>query len=442
MMTSRNHGPRLAASTDPIGEADGIAGPKVPENLNETGMEPELLADLALKMANTVPHFTTEWAVERLCLPRSVVSELLDQLVEEKQIEIRGQAGLMDYRFAVTRQGQSRGDRLMEISAYVGPAPVSLEAYVRMLEAHLALFPKVSADDVTAAISELVLPEEAAQIAGLAASSGRSLFVYGPPGNGKTSLGCSLHRALRGDLWIPYCIGIGSHIIRVFDPQCHERIPADHSSTEVQQFDRRWVHVKRPFIIVGGELTLDALDLLHSYSRGFYEAPLHIKANGGVFLLDDFGCQHVAPHELVNRWIIPLEHQVDYLTLQTGQQIQVPFRQLLIISTNMNPDDVMTPGLLRRLGYRLYLGNPSPDRYSQVFRAYCAKCGIDAPPGLLERLLERYRLEKRPFRCCEPRDLIERVKDICKYRGQPAALDVEVMDLAWKGYFANQEATE
>jgi predicted ATPase with chaperone activity len=221
-------------------------------------------------------------------LSRSLVSEILDHLVAEKLIEIRGRAGLMDYQFAVTRQGQSRGDRLMEISAYVGPAPVSLEAYVQMLETHMARFPAVSADDVNGAMSELVLPDQAIQIAGLAASSGRSLFIYGPPGNGKTSLGRFLHGALKGDLWIPYGISVGSHVIRVFDPQCHEQISQDVSSAEQQQLDRRWVHIKRPFIIVGGELTLDALDLVHSYSRGFYEAPLHIKANGGVFLLDDF----------------------------------------------------------------------------------------------------------------------------------------------------------
>jgi hypothetical protein len=370
------------------------------------------------------------------------VSELLDHLVEEKLILIRGQAGPLDYRFAVTNQGLSHGDRLMQISGYVGPAPVPLEAYVQMLELQIARFPKVSPDAVTAAISDLILPDQAAQIAGLAVSSGRSLFAFGPPGNGKTSLGRSLHQALRGDLWIPYCIGIGSHVIRIFDPQCHQRIPLDDSADAATQFDKRWVHIDRPFILVGGELTLDALDLVHGYSRGFYEAPLHVKANGGIFLLDDFGCQHVEPHELVNRWIVPLEHQIDYLTLQTGQQIEMPFKQMLIISTNMNPDEVITPGLLRRLGYRLYLGNPSVGRYSRIFNAYCEKCGLDSPPGLLEKLLERYRREKRPLRCCEPRDLIERARDICRYRDQPAAINAEIMDLAWNGYFANQEPME
>lgn len=415
-------------------------GPKAPERLADTGMEPEVLADLTLKLANTVPHFTAAWAAERLCLPQGIVRDILDELVEEKMILIRGQAGPLDFRFAVTNQGQTHATRLMEVSAYVGPAPIPLETYTRMLHLQIGQFPKVSARDVVEAISELVLPEEVKQIAGLAASSGRSLFIYGPPGNGKTSLGSFLHRALGGQLWIPYCISVGSHVIRLFDPQCHVPIPLDDPSSGRQRLDGRWLRIQRPFIIVGGELTLESLDLRHGYSRGFYEAPLHVKANGGIFMIDDFGCQHVAPDELVNRWIVPLEHNVDYLTLQTGQQIEMPFQQLLIISTNLDPSDVTTPGMLRRLGYRLYLGDPTPEAYRLIFERYCAKFEIEVPSGLVDRLFERYQREDRPLRSCESRDLIERAKDICLYQGQPTTLSEEVMDLAWKGYFANEDA--
>ncbi len=423
-------------------ESNGLIGPEAPPNLDQVCIRSELLADLALKMANTVPHFSTDWAVERLCLPRSVTVDILDQLVEEKLIEIRGHEGLMSYRYAVTKLGHERGDRLVEISSYVGPAPVSLEAYTEMIQWQFTQFPAVTEEDFNEAISGLVLPKEARDAAGLAVSSGRSLFVYGPPGNGKTSLGRCLRNALRGDMWIPHCIGVDSHVIRVFDPQCHEVIPIEYSPNAAEQFDRRWIRIRRPFIVVGGELTLEALDLVHGYSRGFYEAPLHMKANGGVFLLDDFGCQHVEPHELVNRWIIPLEHSVDYLTLQTGQQIQVPFKQLLLISTNMNPDDIMTPGLIRRLGYRLYLRNPSPERYTEIFIDYCKKCGIEAPADMIETLLKRYEVENRPLHCCEPRDLLERVRDICEFRGIPLGLDAEVIEMAWKGYFSNEQLTD
>jgi energy-coupling factor transporter ATP-binding protein EcfA2 len=275
------------------------------------------------------------------------------------------------------------------------------------------------------------------RVAGLAISSGRSLFLYGPSGNGKTSLSQALRGALRGDLWIPYCICIGSHVIRIYDPQCHEVIQHDWPPAVEAKLDRRWVHIRRPFIIVGGELTLEALDLTHSYSRGHYQAPLHIKANGGLFLLDDFGCQKVQPHELVNRWIIPLEQQVDYLTLQTGQQIQVPFRQLLIVSTNLKPDDVTTPGLLRRIGYRLFLGDPTPESYIEILSRYCARCGLTASSEVVQWLMERHQQENRPLRSCEPRDLIERVLDICRYRKQPPRIDTELLEIAWYGYFSN-----
>jgi hypothetical protein len=422
----------------PVLDDGGVGIPMAPTTLDETGIEPEILADLALKMASLVPQFTTDWAVQRLCLPLSVVVAILNQLVEEKQIEVRGQVGLMSHRYAVTNHGQRRGERLIEISGYVGPAPVALESYVQFLRWQFTRLPKISPKDVASALSELVLPAQAAEIAGLALMSGRSLFVHGPPGNGKTSVGRLLHGAMKGSFWVPYCLGIGSHVIRMFDPQCHERTDISGVGELAHQYDRRWVRIARPFVVVGGELTLDALDLVHTYTRGHYEAPLHVKANGGLFLLDDLGCQRVEPNELVNRWIIPLEHNVDYLTLQTGQQIEIPFRQMLVFSTNLAADQVTTPGFLRRLGYRLYLDNPTPERYRKILARYCDKCNLDIPADLVDWLLERYRTEKRPLRCCEPRDLIERVRDICAYRERPFAVTKEALDLAWKGYFANQ----
>ncbi len=422
-------------------EIDGFMMPEAPRDLDDTDMDPEILADLALKLACTTPHLTTDWAAEQLCLPMPLVAELFEHLRTEKLVEILGESGPFSYRFAATNLGHDRCARILAINGYVGPAPVSLLSYVSMLKWQFDRLPDVSADDVAGAISDLVLPEHAIRIAGLAASARRSLFLNGPPGSGKTSLGSLLHRALRGNLWIPHCIAIDNHVIRVYDTQTHQVADAAIPERAQQIVDRRWMFVKRPLVVVGGELTLDALDLIYDPARGYYEAPLHFKANGGIFLLDDFGCQRAEPHELLNRWIIPLDRQVDFLTLRTGQKIQVPFEQMLIVSTNIDPDEVMAPALLRRMGYRLYMGNPSQDDYGRIFMQYAASHGIDTPTQLLDWLLERYVAQDRPLSCCEPRNLIERVRDICKYEGRATVLNEETLTLAWQGYFGRDGET-
>jgi predicted ATPase with chaperone activity len=330
----------------------------------------------------------------------------------------------------------------MKSTGYIGPAPVSLEAYTEMLHLQLAQLPKASPAQVAEAIEELVLPEHVVEIAGLARSSGRSLFLYGPPGNGKTSLGHLVHDAVEGDLWIPHSIGIGSSIIKFYDPQCHELSDTDLKSDQARRIDRRWVCVRRPFVVVGGELTIEALDLMYQPSLRYYEAPLHMKANGGTFLIDDFGCQRAQPQELLNRWVLPLERHVDFLTLGTGQKVPIPFRQMLILSTNLDPDKVMDAAFLRRMGYRLHLGYASPEQYTQIFKRYAGKHNVAVPGGLIELLLERYQTENRPLRSCEPRDLIERARDICGYRNQPFQLNEEILHTAWQGYFGTGESTE
>jgi hypothetical protein len=417
----------------PLVPAGGGLAPKAPTEPRDAGYSPAILRDLALKVAYTVPQFATEWAARQLCLSPLLTAELLEQLRTEQMLEVLGSAGPFGFRYTISGRGRERAARLLDVSGYVGPAPVSLAAYTAMMEWQMAQAPAVTREQVAASLSELVLPEGDALLAGLAASSGRSLFVYGPPGNGKTTLGCSIHQALQGDLWIPHCIGIEENIIRIFDPQLHRAVDTDLSSSG--PIDRRWVKIHRPLIIGGGEMTLDSFDLAYSPSLRFYEAPLHLKANGGTFLIDDFGRQHVKPAELLNRWIIPLENRIDYLTLRTGQKLQVPFLLLLIIATNLNVETVTDPAFLRRLGYRLRLDAPSPELYREIFERYAGRLGIPIPPGLVGRLLDRYRSERRELRGCEPRDLIERARDICRFTNRPLALDDDVMALAWIGYF-------
>jgi len=281
--------------------------PLAPMSAEASGIDPEILADLVLKLAYRSPSFTGTKASQQLCLSSGVIGDLLGRLRKDKLIENLGAAGPLDYRYGITEAGRERARRLFEICGYVGPAPVSLEAYTQILEYQLARLPEAGPEQVTRAISALVLPEDAVQIAGLAGSSGRSLFMYGPPGNGKTTLGHLLHGAAGGTLWIPYCIGIENTVIRVFDSRFHKQAgPTPVLTEQGHHIDRRWVRIDRPFIVVGGELTMDSLDLGYEPELGYYEAPLHLKANGGTFLLDDLGCQRMAPQDLLSRWIFPL----------------------------------------------------------------------------------------------------------------------------------------
>jgi predicted ATPase with chaperone activity len=415
-----------------------VIAPEAPTSIEESGIDPDVLCDHALRMAYTLPQFTTAKAANILCLPMSIVTELLEKLRTDKLIENLGQAGPIDYRFAVTSAGRERGKRLFEISCYAGPVPVSLELYTANLEEQLRSLPPITPEAVEEAISDLVLPHDARDIVGLAGSSMRSFFIYGPPGNGKTSLGHLLHNAMEGELWIPNCIGIDNSIIRIFDPRFHVGSPFVLPQDQAHRLDRRWVRIRRPFVVVGGELTTAALDLGYSAELGYYEAPLHLKANGGTFLLDDLGFQKDEAHDILARWIYPLENHVDHLSLHTGQKLQVPFRQKLVVSTNMDPDTVMNPAFLRRMGYRLYLGDPTPEAYVQIFHEYAASVGVEVPDGLTDWLLDRYKKEDRPLRGCEPRDLIERARDLCHFQQVSMRLDEETLRLAWRAYFGNE----
>jgi hypothetical protein len=423
---------------DQVSLGDGFV-PAAPKDLRATGLDPAVVSNLALKAAYTVPQFTTEWAARRLHLPQPVVGEVLEQLRSDSMLDILGSSGPFGFRYSISRPGRERAARLMEISGYVGPAPVSIDDYTAIIQGQIARTPEVQSHDVAASLAELVLGEQEALLAGLAVSSGRSLFVFGPPGNGKSSVGRLIHQSLRGDLWIPYCIGIEENIIRVYDPHLHQTV--EESGHPPHLIDRRWVRIRRPLVVAGGEMTLDTLDLIYSPSLRYYEAPLQLKANGGTFLVDDYGRQRVDPHELLNRLIIPLENRIDYLTLHTGQKIEIPFLLMLIVATNLDPGNVTDPAFLRRMGYRLCLAQPSPEQYRQIFTRYASRCELPVQEGLVDRLLSRYGMEERELRCCEPRDLIERARDICRFTGRPATLDDAVMELAWTGYFGTRETT-
>ena len=427
----------------PLVRTDTGFAPQAPKTIEETGLDPWIVHDLALKLTATVPHLSTEWAADQLRLPAALVEKIFWQLKQDQLVEILGQTGEFGYRYATTVRGREQAKRSMEVCGYVGPAPVSLNAYAAMIDQQVRHRAKPNYPAITQAISSLVLPNETVEVAALAARSGRSLFLFGPPGNGKTSLGRLLHHVVSGELWIPYCFCIDSSIIRIYDRQIHKPLDADPNAEDPQvsafdldaRVDRRWIRVQPPFVVAGGEMTMAELDLAYSPSLRYYEAPPHLKANGGTFLIDDFGRQRIEPHELLNRWIIPLEHQVDHLTLAAGQKIEVPFKLMLIVATNLTVEQVADPAFLRRMGYRVHITSPSEQTYAEIFRRYAERAGVPIAPGLIEQLLRRYRDEGRELRASEPRDLIERCRDICELRQRPFGIDADLIDMAWLAYF-------
>ncbi len=420
----------------PLHRVGKLIAPKAPTDMASTGLEPNVLIDLMVKWAFIETRFGTDRVFEKLHISPALARQVLERAVLDgfvEQLWQTGQAGQHHYR--ITAEGRAQAARLMEVSGYVGPVPVSLEAYAAMLRWQFANTPPVKPEHVTNALSGLVVSPKAAQLAGLAVSSGRSLFLFGPPGNGKSSVGRKIHAALPGDYWIPYAISVGNDVIRVFDDQAHQRVEIAEPATSI---DQRWVRIRRPLVVVGGELTLESLDLIYSPSLKQYEAPPHLKANGGVFLVNDFGRERVSPDQLLNRFITPMEYSVDFFTLRTGQKIQLPLRHVLIIATNLSPDVVTDPAFLRRLGYRVFLGPPNEEQYTQIFVDYAKKRGVALTREIMNEILDRYRKQKREPRCCEPRDLIERACDICRFEGKAPELTREILDLAWVGYFGDQ----
>ncbi|MGH9766799.1 MAG: ATP-binding protein [Blastocatellia bacterium] len=406
--------------------------PPVPESLEATGLSFQSLADLALKVSATESVLTTATISDRMCLPMSLVERLMQHLYREKLVEIRGSAGFNNNRYALLDRGWDLLRRVTEISGYVGPAPVSLAAYSAMMRSQAQPEDLVGPEQVANAFRDLVLPDSLLQTLGFAINSRRSLFISGIPGTGKTSVAERINNAFQTPIWIPYAIAVDEHIINIFDAHNHERT-LDEDNYEA--YDRRWLRISRPLILVGGEMTLESTDLIYNRAARYYEAPFQIKANCGTLVIDDFGRQRVEPDELLNRWIIPLERKVDFLTLHTGKKISVPFEQLVVFSTNLEPSRLVDEAFLRRMGYRVRIEPPEEEAYRKIFEGYAENSGVSYDNSLLDYLLSKYAAEKRVLKACEPRDLLSRVLDICQYKNLQPVLTNDLLDLAWNNYF-------
>jgi predicted ATPase with chaperone activity len=413
--------------------------PSAPETLEQTGLTLGFLSDMVLRTLYVRGGMLGLDLARLLCLPFKVLEEALSFLKHEKCIEVAGGdlIGRISYRFNLTELGRRRAQEAFKMCGYVGPAPVPLEDYVEQTYRQAVTAIDVSPEALRAAFSHLVVTEELFNAVGPSVVSGKSVFIYGPPGNGKTSIAQAIGNFMNGcggEIYIPYAFIAEGSIITLYDNAIHEKCEAeDESRMEDNEatirrllntgtVDQRWTRVKRPVIVTGGELNLSMLDLKYSEESRFYQAPLHVKANGGIFLIDDFGRQLCSPKELLNRWIVPLENRVDYLTLTSGQKFQVPFEQLTMFSTNLDPKDLVDDAFLRRMRHKVEILAPQREVYEKIFNSYCKKLGMNPCPDAIDYLYERYYNRGRTPRASDCRDLLETVVSICRFRRVPVQL--------------------
>ncbi len=417
--------------------------PIPPNSLEATGLALSDLLNLVTKTMYASGVETPSMIANLMKLPPLAIQQLLDQAKERKLVDVLGSVGVRavsELRYTLTEKGKQWAQDAMALSQYIGPAPVTLEAYRERVERQSIIKERVDRAAIDGAFANLVISEDFIQEIGPAINSGRSILLYGPPGNGKTSVAEKVGQMFRDVVYIPYCFEVEGQVIKVFDPGTHKPVRSGNTDRAAtlrrEDFDQRWVPCYRPFIVTGGELTLEMLDLRFNAPANFYEAPLHIKALGGIFVIDDFGRQIVTPEALLNRWIVPLESRVDYLKLHTGKSFQLPFDELLIFSTNLAPNQLMDPAFLRRIPYKIEVGAPTREEYRRIFDAVSKADRLEDIDEIFQFVFAELRERNDfPLASYQPRFILEQVQAACKFQNIAMQFRPQLISRALKNLY-------
>jgi hypothetical protein len=419
------------------------SSPPSPRNIEETGLSLADLLNLVAKAMYSGAEMPSAIG-GILKLPQRVVQLVLEQAKERKMLEVLGSTGQFaasELRYTLTEKGRQWAADALAQNQYLGPAPVPLSAMVERIQRQRITNERVDREAVEKAFSNLIVSDAFIHQIGPAINSGRSILLYGPPGNGKTSVAERIGSIFNDTIYIPYCFQVEGQIIKVFDPGIHKRIErnsdgAARGTLRRETFDLRWVPCRRPFIVTGGELTLEMLDLSFNALAKFYEAPLHVKALGGIFAIDDFGRQLVSPEALLNRWIVPLESRVEYLKLHTGKSFSLPFDELVVFSTNLAPRDLMDPAFLRRIPYKLEIAGPTPDEYRRIFKLVARSFEMEAPDSVVDAVIRHLRVENDfPLASYQPKFVIDQVRAACKFEGISPQFRPDLVTMALDNLF-------
>lgn len=426
----------LAETSDP---ADAF-NPRQPQSIRETGVSAALIETLIMKYLFQVGKSPVRSIAQQLKLSFKVIEPMLKQLRADKNVDLTGTTNTGDSEYVITDLGRERGKRYYDECTYFGAAPVSLQDYIDSVSAQSIAGQIVTSEQLEAAFDGLIINQEMLNKLGPAVNSGRGMFLYGFPGNGKTSIAERVTDAFGSAIWMPRAIYVEGEIMRVFDPGVHEPVEDQNQSSgllDSNQVDRRWIKVKRPTVIAGGELTMDELEVTKNEISKICEAPLQLKSNCGTLVIDDFGRQTMPVDVLLNRWIVPLEKRYDFMNLPSGKKLKVPFDQLIIFSTNLEPRDLVDGAFLRRIPYKIEVPDPSVDEFRELFGIMSRVLKFREEPECVEYLIQEHYLKvDRPFRLCQPRDLLLQVQNYCNFHTKPLEISNEAFDFAVANYFS------